>query len=303
MTVRTSAWLPGRRPIWAARQTANEATSRIRDGPSNPRDSSTRRELDRRRPRSRPPRLRAVRAPVSRVRTCPGERDESDQSERPCRECCVVHHELGELTARDEQSAHRLLDHPRRGRHAEQQCRRGVRRPRRAARATWSRRTRGPTMTTWDRTSARRIPGSKRSSTVSESPNQPLWMELTVTRMPKSSANRPRPCCAELAQRDQLEQQAGARDDRLRRDGGERSSGAPWRGHVRVADRQFEPGRWSNTTPIVGVRRTSRRCRTVSRSWASVPRSTTSTTPSAALASAEPSAAVSNGGMATSTRS
>jgi hypothetical protein len=40
---------------------------------------------------------------------------------------------------------------------------------------------------------ARRNPGSKRSSTVSESPIQPLCIELTVIRMPKSRLNEPSP--------------------------------------------------------------------------------------------------------------
>ena len=134
-------------------------------------------------------------------------------------------------------------------------------------------------MVNCDRTRARRIPGSKRSSTVSESPSQPLWIELTVTRMPKSSVNRPRPSTPSWRSATNWSSRldpATIACDAMAASGRPAASS---RGHVR--NRQFEPGRWSNTTPIIGVLRTSRRCRTVSRSWVSVPRSTTSTTPSA----------------------
>ena len=45
----------------------------------------------------------------------------------------------------------------------------------------------------WDWNNARRIPGSKRSNTVSESPIQPVWTALTVISTPNSRLNTPRP--------------------------------------------------------------------------------------------------------------
>ena len=147
--------------------------------------------------------------------------------------------------------------------------------------------------TACDWNSARRMPGSNRSRTVSESPIQPVWMELTVIRMPNSRLNVPSPAAPSWRSTTSAISRlvpATIICDTMAPSGRRLMVSSPW-----------SCERWSYTTPMRSVRNTSSRWRTMSRSRASVPRSTIIMTPSDSPASAEPSATASSGGTSMST--
>ncbi len=192
MTVRTSAWLPGRSPIWAARHTAKRATSRILEGPSNPRDSS----LD---GSWMTPTAIATDAPASSARisvssskvppvivTKPIKPNEPTANEASLTTSFVNSRRAISNRRSVSSITHAVEAMPNNSAVVASTPPTGS-----ASSVVMPNTT--TTMVTCEWTSARRIPGSNRSSTVSESPSQPLWIELTVTRMPNSSANWPSP--------------------------------------------------------------------------------------------------------------